>query len=437
MEIVALFIILVFLWLSMFFSGMETGLISIDRLKLEQDAKEDKLKRKLLSFIEEPNRFLGVTLIGNNISIVVVSTIFTVYFARLLPMSQSLSTLLLAGIMLIFAEIIPKSVCRDNANRIVSRSFPLIFFFYLILRPFVSLVNLMYSFLSKFFGLEKDYRFSFLTREELAILLSESELQDTLQQPQKDMLEEVLEFNELNAKNVMTPRTDIVAIRHDTTIPEVIKIAQQEGYTRYPVYDQDIDNIIGILIIYDLIRVPRNNLKHPATGLSEKEDTNSKRDLKNEPLKAADFSREAFFVPETMDLNALLKEMQSKRKSMAVVVDSFGGTAGIVTVEDISEELVGEIEDEYDLETTEEKDVEKVNDNQYIVKGHVEIDFLNDEYDTDLPEGDYETVAGLIIDRLRRIPVKGNSLQVGRWKMEILQATNTKIVVVKMTRKNL
>ncbi len=411
MEIIAFFFILLFLGLSMFFSGMETGLISIDRLKLEQEAKDDKLKKKLLSFIEEPNRYLGVTLIGNNISIVVVSTIFTVYFARHLPINKTASTLILAGLMLVFAEIIPKSLSRDNANQLVPRSFPILFLFYIIFKPFISLINFFYSFLSKYFGLERDNRFNFLTREDLAIILSESSLGDSIEQPQRDMLEEVLEFNELNAKNVMTPRTDIIALTRDTPISEIIKLAQEEGYTRYPVYDQDIDNIIGILIIYDLLK--KNHAEN---------------------LQAADFVREAFFVPETMDLNSLLKEMQIQRKSMAVVVDSFGGTAGIVTIEDILEELVGEIEDEYDFEEAEEKDIEKIDDNQFIAQGYVEIDYLNDEFDAELPEGDYETLAGLIIARLMRIPSKGAIINLGKWQMEILQATSSKILKVKLQK---
>jgi len=411
MEVIALIIILIFFALSMFFSGMETGLISIDRLKLEQDARDDPMKRKLLSFIEDPNRYLGVTLIGNNIAIVVVSSIFAVYFSGLLPMSRSISTLLLAGLMLIFAEIIPKSLSRDNANSFVVRFFPLLFFFYVLFKPFITLINLLYNFLAKYFGLERDNRYSFLSREDLAIILSESELGSTLQQPQRDMLEEVLDFNDLNAKNVMTPRTDMVAIDFETPINEIIKITQQEGYTRYPVYKHDIDNIVGVLIIYDLIKQSRSG-----------------------ELKAGDFLREAFFVPETMDLNSLLKEMQFQRKSLAVVVDSFGGTAGIVTIEDILEELVGEIEDEYDFEEAEERDVEKISENQYLVKGHVEIDHLNDEYDTDLPEGDYETLAGLIIDRLLRIPAKGTVINIGKWRLEVLEASSTKVIKVRMTR---
>ncbi|MBW6515529.1 MAG: hemolysin family protein [Candidatus Cloacimonetes bacterium] len=413
MEIIALFFIILFFILSMFFSGMETGLISIDRLKLEQDAKEDKLKKKLLSFIEEPNRYLGVTLIGNNISVVVVSTIFTVYFAQLLPLDKSISILLLAAFMLIFAEIVPKSISRENSNIYVTRLFPILFFFYLILRPFISIINLFYAFLTKYFGLERDNRYSFLTREDLAIILSESNLGDSIEQPQRDMLEEVLDFNELIAKNVMTPRTDIMAISNDKSVQEIIELAKQEGYTRYPVYEQDIDNIIGILIIYDLLKKNSSN-----------------------NLRATDFAREALFVPETIDLNALLKEMQQKRKSMAVVVDNFGGTAGLVTIEDILEELVGEIEDEYDFEEVEDKDIQKINDNEYVVKGFVEIDHLNDEFDAELPEGDYETLAGLIISNLMRIPSKGTKINVGKWRLEVLQASSSKVIKVIMKKNN-
>jgi putative hemolysin len=411
MYLIAFIFLIFFMALSMFFSGMETGVISIDRLKLEQEAKEDKRKRKVLAFIQEPNRYLGVTLIGNNIAVVVVTTIFTIYFADQLPLSNTVKTLLLAGVMLIFAEIIPKSLFRDHAYKFVNSSFPTILFFYAVFKPFISMIDVVSSLLVKLFNIEYTSQYNFLTREDLAIILSESKLDDSIEQPQRDMLEEVMDFNLLTAKNVMTPRLDIVAIKNDASVEEIIDLAQKEGYSRYPVYGHDLDHIIGILIIYDLIK---QNL--------------------NTDRKASDFIREGLFVPETIDLNSLLQEMQTKRKSLAIVVDSFGGTAGLITIEDILEELVGEIEDEYDDEEEAENSIEVVSDNHFIAKGDIEIDYLNDIYSTELPEGDYETLAGLIIDQLKKIPGKGQLLVVAGWQLKVLQTTPTKILKVEMSR---
>lgn len=388
-------------------------MISIDRINLKQEAKNDRQRKKLLLFLDNPNAFLGITLIGNNIAIVVVSSVFAIYFADKIPgVSRSVATLCLAGVILIFAEIVPKSYCRDNASKLLTKYFPLLYAFYLLMKPFVRLVNIISSMTAKLFRIDEDNRYKFLTREDLAVLLAESSFDDSIEQPQRDMLEEVMEFNELTAKNVMTPRLDIVAVQSDTTIDEVIEIAQQESYTRYPVYEENVDRIIGVLIIYDLIN--KNN---------------------TDKTTAKEYAREALFVPETMDINTLLKEMQTHRKSMAIVVDSYGGTAGLITTEDIIEELVGEIEDEYDISADEDIKVKIINENTILAKGDVEIDYLNDNYDTDLPEGDYETIAGLIIEKLMRIPAKGQKISLSNWSLEVIQASNTKILQVMMTRK--
>ncbi len=387
-------------------------MISIDRFRLEQEVKCQKHNRRLKQFLDNPNAFLGITLIGNNIAIVVVSSLFAIYFADKIPyLSRSVSTLALAGMMLIFAEIVPKSYCRDNAEQLVRRYFPVLYVFYLLMSPFVGSINTISRIMAKMFKIDTDTRYSFLTREDLAIILAESSFDDTMEKPQRDMLEEVMEFNELTAKNVMTPRLDIVAIHGDKPLQEIIETAREESYTRYPVYEDNVDQIIGILIIYDLIS----------------EDTNCDK-------TARDFAREALFVPETIDISSLLKEMQDHRKSMAIVVDNYGGTSGLITTEDIIEELVGEIEDEYDIAEDEDLKVKVVNENTIAVKGDTEIDFLNDNFDADLPDGEYETIAGLIIEKIMKIPHKGHKIKVGKWNIEITQATATKISQIIMVK---
>jgi len=210
----------------------------------------------------------------------------------------------------------------------------------------------------------------------------------------------------------MVPRTDIIAIPGSATIDEAIAIAREEGFTRYPVYGQNIDDIVGVLIIYDIL----------------------KRDCTRD-LTADQIVHEPYFAPENIDLDVLLKEMQQKHRTMAIIVDSYGGTAGIVTMEDILEEIVGDIEDEYDVEE-ENNDVEQISPNTWLAQADVEIDRLADEHGIVLPEGDYETIAGLILDKLERIPHQGQFIPVPPYRLQVLQATDKKIIKVKIHKIN-
>jgi magnesium and cobalt exporter, CNNM family len=415
MWLAELLLIGLFFILSGFFSGIETGLLSIDRFKLEKEARNDDKKKRILSFLQNPDRLFGTTLFGTNISLVIVSslTILLIHYLnteRDIEFSETLGTLLMAGLILIFAEIIPKAIYRDIPNVMVPRFFNLLNFFSTIFTPFVKLVGGLNSLLAKIFNLPSNPGYHLLTREDISYMLSKTENDEHLEENQREMLEEALEFTELKAENVMIHRTEIVALQKDTKIEDVIQVAKQEGFTRFPVFGEDLDDIVGMLIIYDLLNV---------------ED--------KENLSAKDFLREPYFAPETMDVNKLLTDMQSKKKSMAVIIDPYGGTAGIITIEDILEEIVGEIEDEYDVSTQE---VEVLDPDTYLIQGYVEIDLLNDEYDMNLPEGDYETIAGLIIDRLEKIPSRKSRLIIGDWILQIIQVTSTKIIKIKVQRKN-
>jgi len=412
MWIISLIIIVIFFILSAFFSGMETGLISLDRMKMEQAAKNNKKKKQILGFLENPDRLFGTTLFGTNISIVIVTSL-SIFLINLLKkndiihISEHFATLIIAGLLLIFAEIIPKAIYRDHPNKLVTQGFSFLRFFNFALQPFVRFVSLLNWILAKLFKLPENSGYHLLTREDLSLMLAETQDDGTLHETQREMLEEALEFTELDADNVMVHRTEIIAFDKDTPIDEVIEVAKENGYTRFPVYDGDLDHIIGILIIYDLINPPSND------------------------AVAGDYLHEVFVAPETMDVDNLLAEMQSKKRSMAIIVDSFGGTAGIVTIEDILEEIVGEIEDEYD---TASQKVEKVDDSTYLVPGFIEIDALNDEFELDLPEGDYETIAGLIIDKLEKIPRQGIQIKAGNWAIKVVQVTDKKIERVRIQK---
>lgn len=401
--------LLVFLALSFLFSGFETGMISINLLALEQEARRDKSKAVLLSFIRKPEKLLGTTLIGNNIANVFLASLAT-YLAHRVHSQYfpaQYTSLLIGTLVLLFGEIMPKSMFRDHADRLVPIFFPFIRFFYFFLKPLVAVVSFLNAKLRKLLKLEDAHQFSYLTRDDLTFLLSQA-TEDAVSEPRIEMIEDALEFSDQDARNVMVPRTEIVAIPETATIPEILELAREEGYTRYPVYRQNLDDIVGILIIYDIL----------------------KRDCSDD-MTAKDIVREAFFAPENMDLDVLLREMQQKSRSMAIIVDAYGGTAGMVTIEDILEEIVGDIEDEYD-DDEDDKDVMQVAPNTWICAADVEIDRLIDEHNIDLPEGDYETLAGLVLDTLERIPHQGQIIQIKPYRLQILQATDKKIIKVKI-----
>ena len=406
MEIIFFIIVLLlFFFLAWVFNGFETGMISLDRFELEQEAKKNKTKKKILHFYENSDKVFGTTLIGNNIANVIIAAISTYLFTELFGMGNVLSTLLIAFLVLIFCEILSKNLFREFPNTFVVAFFPLVNSCYILMKPMIKIVTFINIQMKKLFKIEQN-PFQAFTKDDLALIVEETFNQGNIQKPQKEMLEDALEFTELIAKNVMTPRTDIVAIPEDLTYDEIVKITREEGYTRYPVYHETLDEITGVLIVYDLLK--------PSY----------------ETLTAKDMKREMYFVPESMDVDVLLKEMQKNQKSIAIVVDAYGGTAGLVTMEDILEEIVGEIDDEYDVE--EIKDVEKVDDNTWIVNAFVEVDTLNDNFDLELPDGDYETIAGLILSHLEQIPARGKKITIGKYKFEILEVTNKKIKKVRI-----
>lgn len=407
LEFLPIVLILVFfLSLCFLFSGLETGMMSIDQIALEDRARRSKRDAALLKFIRQPDKLLGTTLIGSNVASAVLASIATLFAGNLKNFDARFTALIVGTIVLIFGEIVPKAVFREHSEKLVTMLFPLLLVFYYMLKPFVAVVGAINTLLMKLFKVGDGNKYDFLTKEDISFLLAESN-EDSPLSTQMEMIEDALDLRDQKAKNIMEPRTEIVAIEDITPIPEVRKIAQKEGFTRYPVYRNSIDDIIGVLIVYDML----------------------KKEV-NDEMTAGDIIHEPLFAPESIGVDKLLHEMQSQRKSMAIIVDSFGGTAGIVTIEDILEEIVGDIEDEYDEE--EERDVEQISPNTWIAMADVEIDRLADDYDIILPEGDYETIAGLILDTLEKIPHQGQFINVEPYRIQVLQATDKKIIKVKI-----
>ncbi len=407
-------ILLALLALSFLFSGFENGVISLNLPELESRAKKSRSAARMLEYVRQPDKILGTTLLGNNIVNILLATLATYLVSEKLEgllFDPKYTSLVVGSVVLIFGEVIPKSLFRDNAETLVPAVYPFMRFVSLLLKPLVAGVSWINARLRSLLSITEGSSFNYLTKDDLTYLLSLTET-DPSNEPQMDMIEDALEFTEQEAHNVMIPRTEVVAIPETATIAEAIEIAREEGFTRYPVYRQNLDDVVGVLIIYDVL----------------------KREYTPE-MTVGQIMHKPYFTPENTDLDVLLKEMQRHHRSIAIVVDSYGGTAGIVTMEDILEEIVGDIADEYD-EQEEVREVEQVSPNTWLVQADTEIDTLSDDHDIHLPEGDYETVAGLILDRLARIPHQGQIINIDLYRIQVLQATEKKIIKVKIHRIN-
>lgn len=405
---ISIIIVAIFFIGTAFFSGTEIGLISLNKYKLKHKAEKSKQSKHLLNFVSNPDKVLGTTLIGTNISMVIVSSVFTAYVVGKGILPKITATLILTAFLLIFAEIIPKIYFQNRAEYTIPKLFFIIKFFSLIFTPFIWIFGKINSLFLKIFKFSQENNKKLFSKDDLSLLLSEAKKNGEVNKDEHDLIEEVLDFREFTVKNIMVPRTNIVAIKFGTTLKDVIEISRKKGFTRFPIFSSDIDHIEGILIIHDLLKI--SDLTKPAE----------------------EFMRDPYFVSEVMKATTLLKKMQEKKTSLSIVVDEYGGTAGLISVEDLLEELVGKIEDEYDEV---EQDIHKINENTFIVNGDVEIEQLIEDYNIDLEEGEYETIAGYLISKLERIPKHNEKISVKNYEFLVKKVSTKKIekIIIKIS----
>jgi CBS domain containing-hemolysin-like protein len=275
-------------------------------------------------------------------------------------------------------------------------------FISILLYPLVKITSSISAILTRSENQNEEHISYLFGKEDMQSLLDESSEAGNVDEDDSDVINKVFELGEQKVYEAMTPRTDIVGVEINSSIDEVINTFIESGYSKIPVYEESLDNIKGIVLTYDMFKFP-------------------------ESLKSV--MREVVFVPETKKTLETLNELLEKRLSIAIVVDEFGGTAGLVTVEDIIEEMLGEIRDEYDEE---EEVLKKIDDNSYVISGRVEIDRINEEFELNIPEGDYETIGGFIMTHIGRIPTRGEFIEIPPYKIQVLYADKTKIDLVKV-----
>lgn len=416
-QLIVFFICLV---ISAFFSGSETALTSMTKIRIKRLFSEGEATyRKLEPWLLEPNRFLATILVGNNFVNILASvlaaniceSIMLNYFSLSASVAygSTLAVAITTFLLLVFGEIVPKTYCKEHAVRISQFAIGPLNALYKVLRPLIAFFLFISNTVIRIFGGPKIKEVPILTENDIRTLIEISEREGVLEEEEREMIHSIIDFGDLHVKEIMTPRVDFQAISSDLTLEEVREEAIKHGHSRIPVYEQDLDRIIGILFVKDLLRV----------------------DNENTVFNIKDIIRPVLFVPKTKKVSDLLKTFQKEKNHMAIVVDEYGLTAGLVTIEDALEEIVGDIQDEYDEELPE---YEVHDDGTIVTYAKINLDELGDILNIDFPEEDVETLGGFITTVSGTVPGVGEEVHYKDITFIILESDERRIEQVKIIR---
>ena len=412
-----------------FFAMSEMAVVSLNDAKIEKMAEDGHKKAKLiLKLTKNPTRFLSTIQIGVTLAGFLTSASAATAFAEMLtnaitasfdvpesivsPIAVVLITLVMSYFSLVLGELAPKRIGMQVPEKIAFAVAKPLLVISKITAPFVKFLSLSTNGVVRLLGFDPNANEEVVTEEEIRMMVDVGGEKGVIEDTQKEMINNIFEFDDMDAGDIMTHRTDVVAADiNDITLEDFMNLAIEHGRSRIPLYDEDIDNIVGIVYVKDLLKFVGKEVKAKGT-------------LKN-------IMREPYFIPETKSCGELFKEMSSKRIQMAVVVDEYGGTAGIVTLEDIVEAIMGNIQDEYDVE---EEEISKIDENTFTVDGTIDIEEIDELIGKELPEGDYETLAGFIMDELQCIPKDGemNEVVFENVKFTVLSVEDRRIEKIKV-----
>ena len=415
MDISLIIEIVITMVLSAFFSGMEIAFVSSNRLLVEMEKEKNGLAQKCLTvFYNNPNGFVSTMLVGNNIVLVVYGILFAQLFDATLfhpyePATRVvLDTILSTLIVLFTGEFLPKTLFKSNPNRLLTFFAPLAYIFFIVLWPISRFTTFIARVLLRLFGVKIDEKENdgTFTKVDLDYLVQSSidnaENEDDIEDEVK-IFQNALDFQDTKVRDCMVPRTEINAIEENCSLDELQQMFIESGNSKIIVYEGDIDHIKGYIHSSEMFRAPKNWRDH----------------IRRMP-----------FVPETMAAQKLMQVFLQQKKSLGVVVDEFGGTSGIVSLEDIVEEIFGDIEDEHDNLKYVAK---QTSDNEYVLSARLEIDKVNEMFDLELPESDdYMTIGGLILHVYQSFPKLNEIITIGQYEFKIIKSTMTKIELVKL-----
>ncbi|NLB34522.1 MAG: HlyC/CorC family transporter [Elusimicrobia bacterium] len=404
------FILLV---LTMFFTASETALTVLRRSQIRRLISEKGVKG-LKAWQKNPNRLLTTTLVGTAVCVVILSVIGTVMAIELseythLPESLmiSLSALVVLLFVLVFAEIVPKAFGRRNAEKTASLIINPLRFISVLLAPVVCFFTGLSSLVLRMIGEKSLKEHPLFAIEELRGLIEMGLKEGVIAGSEKKMMGQIMEFGETVVREIMVPRINMKMLNIDTSFKSLVREALEYGHSRIPVYEDNVDNIVGILYVKDLLPV--------LAGRRAK--------------KISDILRKPYFIPEVKNIAELLKEFKSGRVHMAIAVDEYGVPVGLISIEDIVEEITGEIFDEYDVK---KERIKKISDNVWEISAIEDLDKINDKIEASLPEDEYDSLGGLIVGELGHVPEEGEEVTYDRYKMKIIKSSPTRVKTVRL-----
>ncbi len=424
--LIQLLIIFFLVLINAFFASAEMAIVSLNKNKLKVLLDEGNEKAELLAKLtEEPTKFLstiqvGITLAGffsSASAATGISDDLAQFFSQYnIPYSETISiilvTIILSYITLVFGELFPKRIALQKAETIAMLSVKPITYISKITMPFVKLLSASTNVLVSLAGLDKEDLDEKVSKEEIRSLVNVGQEHGVINEIEKEMINSIFKFDDIIASQVMTPRTEVYLINIDIPLSEYIDELLEEHYSRIPVYQGDIDNIIGILYMKDFfVEARKCGFEHV--------------DIKS-------ILQAPYFIPETKNIDDLFREFQASKKHMAILIDEYGGFSGIVTIEDLIEEVMGNIADEYDDDDLE---IEKIDSNTYIIDGMLSIDDFNEHFVVDIPKNDYDTVSGFILDILGRIPedAEESSIEYENFIFKIIDIKDKRIEKIKIS----
>ncbi len=404
-------ILVVLLGLSAFFSGAETALVSLSRLRVRHLAEEGGRIAKILKKLkDDPQRMLTTILIGNNLVNIAAAAIATsVAIDMFESYAIGISTGVMTFLILVFGEITPKSFATHFSEPYARFVALPIWYLSIILYPFIKIFDFFFRFLVKTFG--GKLKEPTVTEDYLKSIVTASQEEGSIKEIEKDMINKIFEFDDINTDEVMTPRTDMFILNSKLKIKDALNIILKNPHSRIPVYEKTRDNIVGIVHLRDVVM----HIKKKANSSLSK--------IMNKP----------FFVPETKKIDSLLKQFQKKKEHMAIVVNEHGIITGLITIEDILEEIVGEIMDETDKR---DPNIRKIRAKEWMVKGKTDIDELNEQLTMNVKEDEtYDTLGGFILNKMGKIPEEHDKIEHGKFTLIVEDVEGHRIIKVKIVRK--
>ena len=408
--LIQIIVLVILLIGSSFFSASETALMSLSKIRIRHMQDEGIKGAKLVaSLIDDPNKLLTSILIGNNVVNIAATSISTSLFIALIgPQGVAVATFIMTILVLLFGEITPKTIAANSSEKVsilVSKPIKVIIF---LLTPIVWVFNLITSVIFKILGVDNKNNQPYITEEELKTMVNVSHEEGVLEIEERQIINNVFQFGDMQAKEAMIQRLDMVVINIEDSYDEIIDMFKNEKLSRMPVYNESIDDIIGILNIKDVIFLTDEEIKN---------------------FDINKYIREPFFTYEFKKITQLLEEMKIEKTQMAIVVDEYGGTSGLITIEDLVEVIVGDIEDEYDEE---DEEIIVIKEDEYVVEGSTKITDVNELIGVNLESEEFDSIGGFIIGHLKRLPEENEIIKVDNIEFRIESLDKNRIKKIRI-----